>query len=270
MTRFPQLVVNTALQEVSFGDSLLLYGSCARGDYDTNSDIDLLRITKGRACARRLDQRTTLHVYDIDDLITMAQNGSLFVLHLVEEAISIEDSRGYLDMLASRFTRPSSYLSDARMDLSAATSLLDVQESLFNRAPKGFANAAVYLCRTLVYAEHADRGAFSFSLRKLAEYDPVAAILFSFRERSISFADFSMVREIVKAKMGLETETLAASTVKELRVKSQHDPLFESLLCRIIKGGMRAKPYSFRPVARTASISESRLQLQGAPFKCTA
>ena len=36
------------------GDSLLLYGSYARGDYDATSDIDILRIATHRARGERM------------------------------------------------------------------------------------------------------------------------------------------------------------------------------------------------------------------------
>jgi hypothetical protein len=243
MSHYPEFSVDKALKEIAPQDSLLLYGSCARGDYDANSDIDLLRITTERAFIRQLDQRTTLHSYDINDLTAIARRGSLFVLHLVNEAILLKDPCGYLSIVASQFRRPSSYVLEARINLKTAASLLDVEEVLFDQAPRGFTNAALHICRTLLYAEHADQGQFSFSLRKLAEKDEAAATLFMLRHKPTSFIDFLIVRDIVRVKMSLDSQTVMASSMRELRLKSQRNALFDNLLNRIVKNGAYFESY---------------------------
>jgi hypothetical protein len=69
------------------GDTTLLYGSYARGDFTASSDFDFLRITKTRQHHVRIADRISVHTYALKDLEEQAARGSLFVLHLASEAL---------------------------------------------------------------------------------------------------------------------------------------------------------------------------------------
>ena len=183
------------------GDSFLLYGSYARGDYDSTSDVDVLRIATSRASGELIDGRISLRTYDIKDLLAMARRGSLFVLHLVQEAKPLHDPRGFLGDLSATFQKPDSYASEAQRTLAPASALLDIDESLFEIAPQPFISTTVFICRTLLYAEHADRGPFSFSLRSLAEKDEIASMIWELKNRSTSYSDFRRIGQIVLSKL---------------------------------------------------------------------
>ena len=227
-------------------DSYLLYGSYARGDYSSSSDIDVLCITTSRKLAQRIEGRVTLHNYDIKDLRTMARLGSLFILHLVREAKPIHDPCGYLGELSTAFQTPDSYTYLAHRAVGPASALLDISDSLFETAPQPFMDAALFLCRTLVYAEHADRGPFSFSLRELAAQDETASMICKIKAQPVSYSNFQHVRQVVRSKVRLDSTLPAALSMLELTQKGQGDPLFDSLLRRIVEG-QGGDPYVMPP-----------------------
>ena len=216
-------------------DSYVLYGSYARGDYDPASDVDVLRITTKRMRANRIDGQVSLHIYDIKDLLVMARQGSLFILHLLREARPLHDPCKYLTDLSDAFQEPTSYVSAARQILQPATCLIEIDESLFQTAPKAFLDVSIFLCRTLIYAEHADQGPFSFSLRSLAAMDKTANMISRIKNQSISYSDFRTIAEVVLQKMGKPVAPSNASSIKELTQIGEGDPLFDALLRRIVE-----------------------------------
>jgi predicted nucleotidyltransferase len=217
-------------------DSFLLYGSYARGDYHINSDVDVLHITTSRRRTNRVDGHVSLHYYDIKDLLSMARQGNLFVLHLINEAKPLHDPRNYLEALSTAFTKPRSYGVQVRQWITPAIPLLYINESLFDTTAREFIGGAVFLCRTLLYAEQADRGPFSFSLSSLAAQDEDAAVLFQVKTGSSSYTDFCQVRQIICNKLGSVTPYKNAASFQELASKGLGDPLFESLFRRILEG----------------------------------
>jgi hypothetical protein len=251
---------NCVLAGERISDSFFLYGSYARGDYDAASDVDVLHIATSRACGERIDGRVSLHTYDIRDLLAMARRGSLFILHLLREAKPLHDPRGLLADLSTAFRKPDSYAFEARRTLGPASALLDIDESLFETAPQAFIGAAIFLSRTLVYAEHADHGPFSFSLRSLAEKDETAAMLRGIKDRSSSHSDFRRVRQVVRSKLASSSVREDASSIQELAQRSQGDPLFEGLLWRISKG-LRGDPYQI-PASMTLSATTKAIALR--------
>lgn len=234
-------------------DSYILYGSYARGDHDEFSDIDILRITTSRMRSQRVNGRIFVHVYDVKDLLELARSGSLFILHLIREAKPLVDPCEYLRDISAAFKKPDCYAIAAREMTSNASRLLDVDDSLFEIAPKPFMDAAIFLCRTLIYAEHADRGPFSFSLRVLAEHDEIALMISNIKERSVSYEDFRRIRHAVREKLRKTDLPSEALTMDELAGRSQGDALFEGLFRRIAEIPERIGYLSTSEVSSTAS-----------------
>jgi hypothetical protein len=240
-------------------DSYLLYGSYARGDYEPSSDIDILRITTTRMRTHRIDGSASLHIYDIKDLLEMARRGSLFILHLVREAKPILDPCGYLGDLSEAFQKPDSYTSEARRTVGPASALLDIGESLFETAPQRFMDAALFLCRTLLYAEHADRGPFSFSVRTLAATDEIASMICNIKDQSVSYSDFQRIRQVVHTKVEWSA-CPGALSIDELAQRCQGNPLFDSLMRRIVEG-LHGDGYGMPPnVTPNNSLREMNFQ----------
>jgi len=231
-----KILRDTLLIDEHDGDAYVLYGSYARGDYESSSDVDIMRITTCRMQAPRLDGHVLLHIYDIKDLLEMAKQGSLFILHLIREAKPIIDPSDYMAKLSAVFRKPTSYELASRDMLAHASTLLDVDESLFSTARHRFMDVAIFLCRTLVYAEHADRGAFSFSMRSLATHDKVASVVCEIKDQSWSYSDFLRIRQAVHERLRLNEKRFDTSSIEDLRERRKGDPLFDSLLRRIVEG----------------------------------
>jgi hypothetical protein len=223
-------------------DSYLLYGSYARGDFESSSDVDVLCITTSRKVAPRIDGRVTVHIYDIKDLLATARLGGLFILHLIKEAKPIHDPCAYLKQLAGAFQKPDSYLTNARWAVGSAVALLDVSEALFETAPRPFMHAALFLCRTLVYAEHADRGPFSFSMRDLALTDETASMICRIKDQSISYSDFERIRYVIRSRVEWKSALPDAFSIEEVAQRSQGNVLFDGLLRRVVEG-LGSDPY---------------------------
>jgi hypothetical protein len=142
----------------------MLYGSYARGDATEGSDIDLLAVTNGRPGSWQ-EGHLSLTAYAAGHLQTLAQRGSLFVLHLCHEGRVICDPDGTLGVLLSSY-RPPAEEGRLASELSiAATGLLAA--SAKERAAHGPAMRALayYIVRSLAYDAGARHGSANFSLR---------------------------------------------------------------------------------------------------------
>lgn len=66
---------------------LVLYGSYARGDFDSESDVDLLLVSdEPEACELPAASGVNVTAYSWDEFSSMSQYGSLFLRHLWREA----------------------------------------------------------------------------------------------------------------------------------------------------------------------------------------
>ncbi|MEM9461854.1 MAG: nucleotidyltransferase domain-containing protein [Myxococcota bacterium] len=154
----------------------LLFGSHARGDARPDSDIDVLQLAPMSASYGTGTLSVT--VYRPGDLRQMAIRGSLFVLHLCQDGILLNDlndlndrvtpdGAGVLKRMLAAWRAPSSYdrLFDAVREVSGA---LDTDEGGFGSNPAGFFNLATFLARTELYARCAAEGAPEFSITRAA------------------------------------------------------------------------------------------------------
>lgn len=127
MTTHPETLVLTetlleTLTPMEHVEAALLYGSTARGDAETYSDIDLLvlcPVGKKRqvydevvgALARRFE-RISLSVYSKREFNFLSNAKSLFLLHLSRESIVLLDRTGWTSNLISHFEPKQSYDED--------------------------------------------------------------------------------------------------------------------------------------------------------------
>jgi len=115
-------VLDEALRSCRAVDSAVLYGSVARGDAESYSDIDLLvvcdeekKLTVYDELYRRLSphfKKLSLCIYGPKELRFLAKAGSLFLLHLQKEAIPLLDHSGLLSEVLDGFEIKSSYDDD--------------------------------------------------------------------------------------------------------------------------------------------------------------
>ena len=143
--------------------AVLLYGSCARGDSRPGSDVDLL-IVGELSIPIPKEKTISVTAYAESHLLAMAQTGSLFVLHLREEARILVDRRKVIPPILSAWKSPNYDLLFEGM--RAAASVLDV--------PTGKVKAAVlrrvtlFVLRSVLYGECARRGTPTFAMSSVA------------------------------------------------------------------------------------------------------
>ena len=133
--------------------SILLYGSRARGDAGLLADYDILvaPATGGLRSPRHFGA-VSIHVYPQDWLLDEARNGSLFIMHLVREALPMFDPSGFLDKLQLQFRRRENYAGDRKLSSLIIMLLLS---SRWQRDDY-LVSRMFWAMRTLVIAHSAD------------------------------------------------------------------------------------------------------------------
>lgn len=146
--------------------ALLLFGSRARGDYSDSSDIDLLAINDVMKPTVSGKGPASLYHYSYDWLSRKANQGDLFVWHIVTEALAVFDPNEQLKELRAEFRFASSYeaeilkASDVGWAISSLWSQLDVRSA--NRL-------IAWSVRTISIARAAERQIPAFSASSLAK-----------------------------------------------------------------------------------------------------
>jgi predicted nucleotidyltransferase len=145
-------------------DAVLLYGSCARGDDRANSDVDVLVINGSQRLRIELPERFSVSLYTPEHFRAMARRGSLFVLHLREEARVLVDRRAVIPPLLREWVPPD--YCRLQEGMRAAAAVLDLaHESV---APTLLRRVALFVLRSVLYAECARLGRPSFAMSAVA------------------------------------------------------------------------------------------------------
>jgi hypothetical protein len=146
--------------------ALLLFGSFARGDQDDSSDIDIVQVTPTRTKSYS-SGRVNITCYTTDQLCEMARSGSLFVKHLVLEAIPLVDPGNFLETLRRQYIEPTAY--DTVVDsVICSLPVVAISADEFQKYSHTYAITAGYLLRTYIYASAFAAGANSFSMKELS------------------------------------------------------------------------------------------------------
>ena len=149
-------------------DAAMLYGSHARCTADVGSDVDVLVLVRENT-RTVIDGDLTVAAYLPDHLRTLAQRGSLFVLHLRHDGVVLHDPVDLLDDVLAGFVSPSdrgrlvAELATAAGGLVAATSA--------ERARLGaeMQSLGFYLLRSAVYDSCARSGQPEFDSSRALE-----------------------------------------------------------------------------------------------------
>jgi hypothetical protein len=146
-------------------DALFLYGSRARGDGGRASDVDLLGVVSSPAIEKPFDQSgISLHLYPWEWMKDQAQKGTLFLSHVVHEAVAINDPDNLLDELRRQFTFKSSYASEVELGCKIILALLGLDNDRINR---NIIRKYFWGLRTALMGAAANQGSPSFSARDL-------------------------------------------------------------------------------------------------------
>ena len=148
--------------------SLAIYGSHARGDYVSNSDVDLFGLATSMPSRLVTVGNIKLNIYDYSLFSEMAQNGSLYVWHLKEEGKIIFDFESKLKDIFFAFKLKKDY-SIERIDAAQIGWLLFSPET-FCIHNKLRVDTIIYVLRTIVYSFLAERNIPAFSLREAIKH----------------------------------------------------------------------------------------------------
>lgn len=141
-----------------------LFGSRARGDEDAESDYDILVWSEGsQPHTIRLGMHA-MAVYPCDYLLRKAEQGDLFVSHLVHEAKEIWDPHSLLKALRTCFSPKQSY--GREIELAAQIGQFILQ--FHHRMPNVLINRRIaWVVRTILIAKAMEIGAPVFATREL-------------------------------------------------------------------------------------------------------
>jgi predicted nucleotidyltransferase len=153
-----------------------LYGSVARGDSESHSDVDLLVICNGGRKRELYDDvypvlskqfnRLSLSVYSPREINFLAKAQSLFLLHLKRESLVLFDRTCLLTTVLSNFVAKASYEGDFRKSLDLFAPL----NTVISAAPNSFHRLAYLYSLFRVYCVYllAEQQIFEFSKAKMS------------------------------------------------------------------------------------------------------
>jgi predicted nucleotidyltransferase len=169
--------------------SLILFGSRARGDHHTISDIDLLGMVGEGTIKRELTTHgASFYQYPLDILQTKSDDGDLFVLHLTLEGKVLYDPEGIFANVCKRFRYRASYDREIR----EASSIIWFIADRPNLLHSGFARKRlVWALRTILIARSTEQQGPAFSSSALAR-----------------FAGNIAVKSVIDQRSTISTETL--------------------------------------------------------------
>lgn len=149
-------------------NNLLLYGSFARGDNTTNSDIDLLSLVDGK-CEKISVGQINLFLYNYSFFIKMAKEGSLFVFHLKEESKVLNDEEQVFNhVFKNYFHLKNNYNAEILFSYDLMSMIATNYDNLTNY---GFANKRISWCaRTTISALGANEERPIFSITDIIKY----------------------------------------------------------------------------------------------------
>lgn len=168
-------------------NSLLLYGSRARGDAHVGSDTDLILATdNGRLEPPMVHMGISLHRYPKAWLIEQAQDGNLFVCHIAFEGVGLDDPDRFLTCLRASFHAKPSYREDMKVALLILKMLIERDWADNCEARRRF----FWAVRTVFICQSADLGRPTFSSSALETFSGIAGLAKMIEDRSqYAFSD---------------------------------------------------------------------------------
>lgn len=160
-----------------------IFGSHARGDFNENSDIDLLAVVDDAVFSSFSHGKLNVSFYPGEKLLEDARQGNLFVMHIVREAVVTYDQSGFHALVLNNFAERSCY----RREIDSASDLgwfLLFQQAKFKN--RDVVNRRISWCvRTILIALTVEEGKPAFAPHELIRYanKPYVAELLSLKSR---------------------------------------------------------------------------------------
>jgi hypothetical protein len=148
--------------------ALALYGSRARQDQHPDSDVDLFAITDESEYRMIVQSNVNIACYPRPLALQRAENGDLFMLHIVREAKTLLDISGEMDVIRDIFKYKDSYESEIRAASDIAWFLCQSDGEFRNYAL--FNRRVAWCVRTMLIAKSAEMKCPYFSTRQLGEF----------------------------------------------------------------------------------------------------
>lgn len=144
------MIINYSEKKLS---CLILFGSHARGDTDKNSDFDLLGVDNSQSHTVRDNGKINFSLYSSGEILTMSENGDLFLLHITKEGKCLFND-DFFEEVKRRFKYKSSYFNEASTAFFLAKKIL---ENNFRIQNWPLANKRISWCvRTILISESAE------------------------------------------------------------------------------------------------------------------
>lgn len=175
---------------------MLLFGSHARGDEDVYSDTDLLLISQDDHPRHIQKGHLSTSIYPADELLKRAENGDLFVCHIVREAKAIYDPLDQLALLQARFLLRASYEQEIQNASDLGWFIIDYGHgsnltSLLNRR-------IAWCVRTILIARSAEQEHPVFSAGELSVFARSGDVLKLIKNKDTDRVDPEAMRMLRK------------------------------------------------------------------------
>ena len=155
------------MSAITGNTAIALFGSVARGDNDAFSDRDLLIVSENDSVLRDMKTRYesfnwSCTAYSWSRLQRAADQGSLFVQHLKQEAVILRDPNERLSHLFALYSPKASYKSESEGAASLIGTLME-HLPLCEVGPMWALDVLSVGFRSLAVAKLADEGIYAFS-----------------------------------------------------------------------------------------------------------
>lgn len=219
--------------EKSNASTIIIFGSYSRGDYDDNSDIDILEITNQKKSPHSED-KFNFSPYTIQELVEMAKLGNLFVLHLIQDGKVLRGDFNLLNKLSDVFIKRKNYNS-YRKELVDTASILDVSAKYYDENRKGYFGLLLYLFRSYLYSlMYDDKNVVKFSIKDLALYFNDIKIIECFNrkhQKTVSYNDFLTCKLVFEKYANSRFVNIYSNPIEGLRrLKDCNSPGFSIAL----------------------------------------
>lgn len=208
--------------------AVMLYGSRARGTARPDSDIDLLAVVDAAPTSFR-SGLVSINYYTQCDLSHLAEQGSLFILHLVREGIVVSDPQGRLRTALASYN-PRSSFAGLRGELTVALRALFATDR--DSYSEGLRRIGIWAARSAVYAVCAEEGKPVFEMDTACRVVGVPELLMLVRDSGPTDLSLlgSLGLRVLGESIGESKFDLATLAVKAWKPHPSAARLLESVI----------------------------------------